>query len=134
MAEIISSLKFEELVRDEKLPLLIDVYGAGCAPCAEIAPVIDELAQELKGRVRIVKLDRDEARQNGGEQNPALRFIAEQGIRGIPALMLFEEGEYKGVLMGGPRPRSNILEWMEETLGRKLSFKPASGSIKTPKI
>lgn len=121
MTETISSLKFTDLVHHEKLPLLIKVYADNCQPCQEIAPVVDALAGELAGLVRIVKINRDEARKNGGEENPLIKLIAETGTQGIPALMLFENGKYIETLMGGGRSQKNIVEWMEERLHRKLT-------------
>ncbi|MBI3440518.1 MAG: hypothetical protein HY052_01730 [Proteobacteria bacterium] len=129
MANIISSLTFEDLVHTEKRPILIDVYHIRCQPCLQMAPTIDAMAAEFLAVLKIVKLDRDEADANGGTQNPLIKFLAKQGIQGVPALLLFEGGEFKGVLMGGPRPRSNILEWLEKTLGRNLSVTNTSQKL-----
>ncbi len=129
MADIIPSKIFDAIVRDEKKPMLIDVFGAGCAPCVWMSPVIDALAEDLKGEARIVKLDRDEARANGGDSNPAVRFMADNRIQGIPAMMLFDQGELKGVMMGGPRSKGAVREWMEKKLGKAFSAAAAPKTV-----
>jgi thiol-disulfide isomerase/thioredoxin len=131
MTEIVSSTKFEDLIRDTKTPLLVDVYADWCPPCRAIAPSVKALGEDLEGQALIVKINRDEASQNGGDKNAVIKFMADNGIRGIPALLLFDQGEFKGVLMGGPRSKENIQEWMEETLGR--SFNPAPDSKPAPR-
>lgn len=117
MTDIISSKEFKELVRTETKPVLIDVFGAGCAPCAWMSPVIDALAEDLKDEARIVKLDRDEARANGGNHNPLVKFLADNKVQGIPAMLLFDKGEFKGALMGGPHAKADVRGWMEKKLG-----------------
>ncbi len=129
MTEIIPSSAFEDLIKNSDKPVLVDVFADWCGPCHAIAPVIDQMSKDLKDKVRIVKIDRDEADANGGADNPVLKLMAEKGVRGIPALLLFEGGEFKGSLIGGPRPRSNIQGWIEKTLDRSLSGPaPASGN------
>jgi thioredoxin 1 len=129
MADIVPSKDFKELIRTETKPVLIDVFGAGCEPCVWMSPVIDALAEDLKDEARIVKLDRDEARANGGAHNPVVKFIADNKIQGIPAMLLFDKGEFKGALMGGPRAKSNVREWMEKKLGHAFNTAAAPKTV-----
>lgn len=86
----------QELARHTEL-LLVDFWAEWCAPCKAIAPVLEELAAEFAGRVRVAKLNVDENRQT-----PA-RF----GIRGIPTLLFFKDGARVDQLIGN-LPKAQI--------------------------
>lgn len=81
---------FEAEVVREALPVLVDFTAVWCHPCKMIAPIVEQLAQEWQGKVKVVKLDAD--------QNPAL--MVKYGVMGIPTLMLFKGGEIKERLTG----------------------------------
>lgn len=89
---------FSMEVEQSPLPVLVDVWAPWCAPCRIVAPVIEELASELAGRVRVAKLNSDE--------NPetASRF----DVRGIPTLLLLKDGRELTRLVGA-YPKANIL-------------------------
>lgn len=72
-------------------PLVIDFWATWCGPCMRLAPVIDQLATEYEGKVLIGKYNVDE------ESDMSTEF----GIRSIPTLLFFKEGELKGQLIGG---------------------------------
>lgn len=74
---------FAELLISSKIPVLIDFYATWCGPCASIAPILDEFAGENKDKIQIVKLNVDE--------NP--KTPAKYGVRGIPTLILFNQGK-----------------------------------------
>ena len=76
---------FEEEVIKSTVPVVIDFWAAWCVPCKMIAPTLDELAQEFAGKAKIGKLNVDENREIAGKY----------GIRGIPSLLLFKDGEIK---------------------------------------
>ena len=83
MAVQINDSGFEAEVLKCDLPVLVDFWAPWCGPCRAIAPVIEELAQELDGKVKIVKMNVDE--------NPATP--SKYGIRAIPTLILYRNGD-----------------------------------------
>jgi thioredoxin 2 len=86
---------FTKLVEESPLPVLVDAWAPWCGPCKLIAPTIDQLASELTGQVRVVKLNVDE--------NP--RTAARLNISGIPALLVFKDGQEVDRLVGiHPKP------------------------------
>lgn len=74
--------RFEAEVADSALPMLVDVWAPWCGPCRMVAPAVDALAVEYAGRMRVVKLNADEARE----------LVGRLGIQGIPTLLFFKNG------------------------------------------
>ena len=81
---------FEQDVLQSQLPVLVDYWAEWCGPCKMIAPILDELAQEYSGKIQIGKVNVDENRQTPGEF----------GVRGIPTLMLFKNGQAVATKVG----------------------------------
>ena len=81
---------FEPEVLKSETPVLVDYWAEWCGPCKSIAPILDEVAKEYEGRLQIAKLNVDE-----NQQTPA-KF----GIRGIPTLMLFKNGNVEATRVG----------------------------------
>jgi thioredoxin 1 len=86
----ISDDSFQEEVLDSELPVLVDYWAEWCGPCKMIAPILDEVAQEYSGKLKIAKLNIDD------NQLTPPKF----GIRGIPTLMLFKSGNAEATKVG----------------------------------
>ena len=86
----VSDDNFEEEVLKAGTPVLVDYWAEWCGPCKMIAPVLDEIADEYDGRLKLAKLNIDD------NPNTPPRY----GIRGIPTLMLFKDGEVEATKVG----------------------------------
>ncbi|MCC6501897.1 MAG: thioredoxin [Deltaproteobacteria bacterium] len=94
---------FESLVLNSEMPALVDFWASWCAPCRAIAPIVDEMAQEYAGKLRVVKVNVDD--------NPATP--GKFGVRGIPTLILFKGGKVVDQLVGAV-PKTQIKELIEK--------------------
>lgn len=91
MAEvIITKENFENEVLKSDIPVLVDFWASWCGPCMMLAPIIEEISEELEGKVKVGKVNVDE------EGELAMKF----GIMSIPTLLVFENGEIKNKSVG----------------------------------
>lgn len=102
----VTDASFAQDVERSPLPVLLDAWAPWCGPCHMIAPVIDQLATELAGRVRVVKLNVDD--------NP--RTAARFDLRSIPTLLVLRDGREVDRLVG-VQPKQEIARRLERALG-----------------
>ena len=101
----ISDSTFESDVLQADKPVLVDYWAEWCGPCKMIAPILDEVSESYKDKLQIAKMNVDENRD----------IPAKFGIRGIPTLMLFKDGELAGTLVGA-KPKSELMALINQKI------------------
>jgi thioredoxin 1 len=101
MVAPVSDKSFQSDVLDSKEPVLVDFWAEWCGPCRAVGPVLEEVAGELQGKLKVVKLNVDE--------NP--ETAAKYGIQSIPTLMIFKNGELASRQIGAS-PKAKIVQWI----------------------
>jgi thioredoxin 1 len=97
---------FEQEVISAPLPVLVDFWAPWCGPCKSIAPVLEEIAQEYDGKLKVVKINVDE--------NPSVP--SRYGVRGIPNLMIFKGGNLAGQIVGAA-PKNKLVTEIDKAIG-----------------
>lgn len=99
----ITDQSFETDVLKADVPVLVDFWAEWCGPCRALGPKLEEIATEMKDKIRIVKLNVDE--------NPGVP--AKYGVRGIPTMILFKGGQEVDQIVGN-HPKENILALLQK--------------------
>ncbi|MEM9724416.1 MAG: thioredoxin [Pseudomonadota bacterium] len=99
----ISDASFDEDVLKSSKPVVVDFWAEWCGPCKQIAPALEEIAAEMKDSVTIAKLNVDE------NADAPMKY----GIRGIPTLILFKDGEVAATHTGA-LPKARLAAWIQE--------------------
>lgn len=105
MTQEIKDSDFEQEVTNSIEPVLIDFWAEWCGPCKMLSPVIDQLSEEMKNKVKIVKMNIDE--------NP--ETPSSLGVRSIPTLMLFKDGKQISSKVGA-HPKNKLEEWIKSSI------------------
>ncbi|SES07763.1 thioredoxin [Tranquillimonas rosea] len=96
---------FDAEVRNADLPVVVDFWAEWCGPCKQIGPALEELSDQYEGKIKIVKVNVDE--------NPG--SPSQLGVRGIPALFMFKDGEVVSNKVGAA-PKAALQSWIEEAI------------------
>ena len=100
----VTDQSFETDVLKAKGPVLVDFWAEWCGPCKQIGPALEQIASELAGELTVAKIDIDHSATTP----------ARYGVRGIPTMMLFRDGQMVSMKVGA-MPKSKILDWLAET-------------------
>ena len=102
----VNDADFEKQVLQSETPVLVDFWAAWCGPCRALAPVVDQVAGEYQGKLKVMKMDVDKNNATPGRY----------GIRGIPALLIFKDGKVAEQIVGFV-PKEQI----DQTLARVIT-------------
>jgi thioredoxin 1 len=101
----LSDAAFEQEVLQSQLPVLVDYWAEWCGPCKMIAPILEDISKEYAGRLRVAKLNIDD-----NQQTPP-----KYGIRGIPTLMLFKNGNVEATKVGA-LSKSQLMAFIDSNI------------------
>jgi thioredoxin 1 len=107
MAHAVTDATFEQEVLKSAEPVLVDFHATWCGPCKAMAPALEQVAQELAGKVKVVKVDVDE--------NP--RVTGTYGIRAMPTLLIFKGGKVTAQHTGAIVQKKKLEDWINASVG-----------------
>ncbi|MEX0309660.1 MAG: thioredoxin [Tateyamaria sp.] len=101
----VTDATFDAEVKNSDVPVVVDFWAEWCGPCKQIGPALEELSSEMEGKIKIAKVNVDE--------NP--NSPAQMGVRGIPALFIFKNGEVISN-RAGAAPKAALQSWIEDSI------------------
>ena len=101
----VTDSSFQDDVLSAAVPVVVDFWAEWCGPCKMIGPLLEEIAKELEGKVKIVKVNVDE--------NPGI--AGQLGIRSIPTLMLYKDGKVASQKVGAA-PKGELKKWIDAAI------------------
>ena len=106
MADAVSDKTFEQEVLKSTEPVLVDFFAEWCGPCKAMAPALEQVAKEMQGKIKVVKLDVD--------QNPSV--TGQYGIRAMPTLILFKDGKPAAQHTGALVQKKKLEDWINTSV------------------
>ncbi|HBM59369.1 thioredoxin [Salipiger marinus] len=101
----VTDATFDAEVKNSDIPVVVDFWAEWCGPCKQIGPALEELSKEYEGKIKIAKVDVD--------QNP--NTAAAMGVRGIPALFIFKDGQVVSN-RAGAAPKASLQSWIDSSI------------------
>ena len=101
----ITDSNFDEEIKNSSIPILVDFWAEWCGPCKQIGPILEDIGEAKKDKLKILKLNVDENPQT------SQKF----GVRGIPTLMLFKDGKLEDTKVGS-LPKNMLESWLDPNL------------------
>ena len=101
----VTDATFDQEVKKSDVPVVVDFWAEWCGPCKQIGPALEELSKEMAGKIKIAKVDVD--------QNP--NAAAAMGVRGIPALFIFKDGQVVSN-RAGAAPKAALQNWIDSAI------------------
>lgn len=103
MVQELTDQNFDKEIQDSKIPVLVDFWAQWCGPCVAFAPVLTEFAEQMKGKIKVAKLNIEDNTE----------IASKMGIRSIPTLLLFKEGQMVATKVGFVT-KEVIHSWIKE--------------------
>ena len=101
----VTDATFDAEVKNSDIPVVVDFWAEWCGPCKQIGPALEELSADYEGKVKVVKVEVD--------SNPT--SAAAMGVRGIPALFIFKDGQVVSN-RAGAAPKAALQSWIEDSI------------------
>ena len=106
MTEMVTEANFKTEVLDSSVPVVVDFFAEWCGPCKAMAPALDQVAKEMAGKVKIVKIDVD--------QSPAV--TQQYRIQAMPTLMIFKDGKVAATQVGALVQKRKLEDWIKSAV------------------